>query len=131
MTGLINLLVAEEYLTITEGQCPVVRLGGRAVPVLAGKEKVLRRVEKKERAGVADDTTLFELLRKLRKQLSEKQQVPPYVIFHDSTLREMCRLCPVDRPAMLAISGVGENKFEKYGRQFIEVIREHVAGGQK
>ncbi|MCL4439090.1 MAG: DNA helicase RecQ [Firmicutes bacterium] len=125
LTNLINLLVAEEYLGITEGRYPVLRLGNRAVPVLTGKEKVLRKVRKKAPTADTADTTLFEMLRGLRKQLSEKQNVPPYVIFHDSTLQEMSRLCPVDRPSMLAISGVGENKLAKYGSQFIEVISKY------
>lgn len=124
LTGLINLLAAEEYLKISEGQYPVAILGRRAVPVLTGNERVLRRVGKKSVAGTAD-TTLFDLLRSLRKKLSEKHNVPPYVIFHDSTLQEMSRLRPADRQSMLSVSGVGENKFNKYGHQFIEVIRRY------
>ena len=130
LTSLINLLVAEEYLNITEGKYPVVRLGSRALPVLTGKEKVLRKIRKKAPAAGTADTALFEMLRGLRKQISEKQNVPPYVIFHDSTLQEMSRLCPVDRPSMLAISGVGENKFDRYGSQFIDVILKYTAGLQ-
>jgi len=125
LTSLINLLAAEQYLYITEGMYPVVRLGDKAVPVLTGREKVMRKVGKKDQSAEIPDTTLFELLRSLRKQLSEKQNVPPYVIFHDSTLQEMSKVYPVDRPSMLAINGVGENKFEKYGGKFIEVIRKY------
>ncbi|MHB8156553.1 MAG: DNA helicase RecQ [Desulfocucumaceae bacterium] len=129
LTNLINLLVAEEYLYTTEGTYPVIRLGARAIPVLTGSEKVMRKVRKKAQAAEAPNSTLFEILRSLRKQLSEKQNVPPFVIFHDSTLREMSRLCPVDRHSMLAISGVGESKFEKYGSQFIEAIKYSIDQG--
>ncbi|KJR99589.1 MAG: ATP-dependent DNA helicase [Peptococcaceae bacterium BRH_c4a] len=125
LTNLINLLAAEQYLYITEGMYPVLRLGDRAVPVLTGREKVLRKVIKKAPVAETSDTALFELLRSLRKQISEKQNVPPYVIFHDSTLQEMSKIYPVDRLSMLTINGVGENKFEKYGSQFIEVISKY------
>lgn len=131
LANMINLLVAEGYLITTEGKYPVLRLGNRAVPVLTGKEKVLRKIRRKKApaAGTAD-TALFDKLRGLRKEISEKQNVPPYVIFHDSTLQEMSRLYPVDRASMLAIGGVGENKFARYGSQFIDVIVKHTAGTQ-
>jgi len=125
LTNLINLLAAEQYLYVTEGMYPVLHLGDRAVPVLTGREKVLQKVRKKAQTAETPDATLFELLRSLRKQISEKQNVPPYVIFHDSTLQEMSKTYPVDRQSMLAINGVGENKFEKYGSQFIEVISKY------
>jgi len=125
LTNLINLLAAEQYLYVTEGMYPVLHLGDKAVPVLTGREKVLRKVRKKAQAAETSDTTLFELLRSLRKQISEKKNVPPFVIFHDSTLQEMSKTYPVDRQSMLAINGVGENKFEKYGSQFIEVISKY------
>ena len=54
------------------------------------------------------DKILFERLRNLRKVMAEKQNLPPYIIFHDSTLKEMCRHLPKDREGMLNISGIGE-----------------------
>lgn len=122
LTNIINQLIAEEYLNSTEGMYPVVKLGNKAIPVLRGSEKVLRRVKKKVEAKTSTDIGLFNLLRKLRKELSEKHKVPPYVIFHDTSLAEMSKKFPVSRQAMLAISGVGESKFEKYGEQFIDAI---------
>jgi ATP-dependent DNA helicase RecQ len=126
LTNIINQLIAEEYLNTTEGMYPVVKLGNKAIPVLRGNEKVLRRIKKKVEKIETPDTELFNLLRKLRKELSEKNNVPPYVIFHDTTLQEMSKKIPVDRQAMLAISGVGESKFEKYGTQFISVITDFI-----
>lgn len=122
LTSIINQLIAEEYLNTTEGMYPVVKLTSKAIPVLKGAEKVLRRIAKKTETKVPTDTGLFNLLRILRKELSEKHKVPPYVIFHDTALQEMSKKYPVDRQAMLAISGVGESKYEKYGKQFIDVI---------
>lgn len=126
LTNIINQLIAEEYLNTTEGMYPVVKLGIKAIPVLRGNEKVLRKIKKKVETIENPDTELFNLLRKLRKELSEKNNVPPYVIFHDTTLQEMSKKIPVDRQAMLTITGVGESKFEKYGKQFISVIMDFI-----
>ena len=122
---LINILIAEEYLGITEGQFPVVRLKEKAVAVLKNNEKVMQRVQKKK-AKVEADNSLFEELRKLRKTISEREKVPPYIIFQDSTLREMSEIMPVDKQSMLNIKGVGESKLKKYGDEFLEVIQKFV-----
>ncbi|HSI91372.1 MAG TPA: DNA helicase RecQ [Adhaeribacter sp.] len=67
---------------------------------------------------------LFETLRKLRKKIADEKNVPPYVIFTDSTLQEMASERPTNRISMLAISGVGMTKYENYGYDFInEIIR--------
>jgi ATP-dependent DNA helicase RecQ len=67
---------------------------------------------------------LFERLRKLRKKLADEQNVPPYVVFNDSTLLEMAAEKPTNRIAMLAISGVGMVKYENYGYDFVnEIVR--------
>jgi ATP-dependent DNA helicase RecQ len=71
------------------------------------------------------DETLFAELRELRTQLARKIHVPPYIIFSDAALRDMCRKRPLSREAFLAVSGVGEAKLEKYGAAFMEVIRDH------
>ncbi|MDZ4906990.1 HRDC domain-containing protein, partial [Clostridium perfringens] len=69
---------------------------------------------------------LFELLRELRLNISREENVPPYVIFGDGTLKEMTVKYPLDKDSMLDISGVGETKFNKYGERFIEVIKNYV-----
>lgn len=123
---LINGLIAEEYLALTEGQYPVVRLMPKAADVLRGKEQVYRKVRaRKVLAEAEGDEGLFERLRELRKQLAAKEKVPPYVVFADSTLREMSRLQPVSAAEMLAVKGVGDAKFRKYGDVFLEAVREY------
>ncbi|OUJ72929.1 DNA helicase RecQ [Hymenobacter crusticola] len=67
-------------------------------------------------------TALFDKLRQLRKRIADEQNVPPYVIFTDTTLQEMAAERPISRVAMLAISGVGMKKFENYGEVFIKEI---------
>lgn len=70
------------------------------------------------------DSELFERLRTLRKELADNQGVPPYVVFGDRSLRQMATTLPTDDQAFLAISGVGQTKLDKYGPQFMTVIRE-------
>lgn len=122
---LINVLTAEDYLMLTDGQYPVVRLKEKAVAVLKNEEKVYQKVEKKK-AKVARDSGLFEMLRSLRKEISEREKVPPYIVFTDSTLREMSEHFPINKKTMLNIKGVGESKLNKYGEEFIEVIKKYV-----
>lgn len=122
---IINILIAEGYIYSTEGQYPVVKIRPKAISVLKGECKVWQRIQKKQVQSEADES-LFELLRALRKEIAVEENVPPYVIFPDSTLREMCSFLPADRTAMLAIKGVGEVKFQNYGSRFIEVISEYV-----
>jgi ATP-dependent DNA helicase RecQ len=73
----------------------------------------------------AADDGLFDQLRKLRKRLSDEAGVPPYVVFHDSTLREMAARMPIDLDQFARLAGVGEAKLARYGAQFTAAIREH------
>jgi ATP-dependent DNA helicase RecQ len=122
---IINVLIAEDYIYSTEGQYPVVKIRPKAIPVLKGAEQVWQRIQKKQ-VQAKEDETLFELLRALRKEIAFAENVPPYVVFPDSALREMCALLPTDRTAMLAVKGVGQVKFVNYGEQFLAVIQEYV-----
>jgi ATP-dependent DNA helicase RecQ len=67
---------------------------------------------------------LFEALREKRRELAKEAQVPPYVIFHDSVLRELAALKPDSLAQMSNISGVGAKKLDAYGDAFLQVIRE-------
>ncbi len=86
-----------------------------------------KRVRGKKRdAGVAinpADNPLFEALRTCRRDLAKEAGVPPYVIFHDSVLREMAAQRPTSRSALMHLSGIGARKLEAYGDAFLEVIR--------
>ena len=68
------------------------------------------------------DEALFEALRTCRAKLAEDQGVPPYVIFHNSALEDMCRLRPRSLEEFALVSGVGERKKEKYGPAFLAVL---------
>lgn len=124
---IINMLIAEGYISSTEGQYPIIKISSKAVPVLKGETKVWQRIHKKQ-VKQEESQGLFELLRALRKKISEQENIPPYIVFPDSTLREMCRMLPTNRVSMLSIKGVGEVKFQNYGNRFIEVINEYNNG---
>ncbi|KEO84842.1 DNA helicase RecQ [Tumebacillus flagellatus] len=123
ITDLIHVLTAEGYLALSEGQYPVVRLEPKAVLVLQGQEQVFQRVQVQSETVYERDDTLFERLRTLRKEISQHEKVPPYIIFADSTLREMADTCPTDEAALGNIKGVGEAKIARYGEVFLELLR--------
>ncbi len=90
--------------------------------------KKARGKTKADAAGVPDeiaitDIQLWDALRECRLRLAKEHDVPPYVIFHDATLRQMVHDKPADETALLAISGVGQAKLDRYGAEFLEVIR--------
>ncbi|MGO0063803.1 DNA helicase RecQ [Brevibacillus fluminis] len=124
IADMIHLLIADGYLGVTESKFPVVTLAQRAIPVLKGEEKVWQKVMLRPVKQQVEDG-LFERLRDLRKTISQQAGVPPYVIFHDSTLRELCNVNPQDKRAMLTVKGVGEAKFEKYGQAFLECLQNY------
>jgi ATP-dependent DNA helicase RecQ len=75
--------------------------------------------------GSAEGHELFETLRALRKRLADAQGMPPYVIFHDATLREIAERRPVTLGEFAGIRGVGEAKLARYGEEFVAVVRGH------
>ncbi|MEJ2685023.1 MAG: DNA helicase RecQ [Candidatus Sulfobium sp.] len=131
---LLDELLAQEMLRQEGDSYPVLKLTQRGLDVLYGKEeaKALRRQESsKTKMGKAVDSgrydeALFGRLRGLRKKTAEAHRVPPYVIFSDKTLREMCRRFPTTLPDMRSISGVGDAKLERHGEEFIREIKKYL-----
>ncbi|MCI9597929.1 MAG: DNA helicase RecQ [Firmicutes bacterium] len=132
-----DYLLLNDYLTQTDDRYSVLRLGPKAGPVLARKEQVTMKAAKERETGAAkvekaskrdyeiENPRLFEALRALRTKIARIQSVPPYVVFTDKTLREMCARVPKTREEMLDISGVGDAKFKKYGKEFLRMIDEN------
>ncbi len=130
-------LIAQGFLDIDPDGHGALRLTEKARPLLRGEIALRLRVrparekkvtQKRERAAAdlaPQDRPLFEALRARRLELAREQGVPPYVIFHDSTLREMAALRPRDEDGLRGITGVGERKLEKFGARFLAVIRDH------
>lgn len=121
---MINLLIAEGYLRLTTDEYPVVKVEKKAFKVLKSNEKVYRNIMKVEETQ--EKLELFEKLRTLRYNIATKENLPPYVIFNDETLKELSTKYPTTKSSMLDIKGVGERKYNKYGDIFIELIKEYV-----
>jgi ATP-dependent DNA helicase RecQ len=144
LVRLIHELIADGYLKLTDSQYPVVQLAERVRGVIEGTEKVLSRVEPEAQAtksrsryggGRQDsshepyDEALFERLRDLRKKLATREGVPPFIIFNDATLRDMCQRMPADERGMREVKGLGEAKYAKYGAEFLRAISDYKREG--
>jgi len=103
-----------------EASAPDLRLARQRTPK-RDEPRTRSRVEAESWQGV--DRGLFDRLRELRLEVARERGVPPYVIFHDATLREMARLRPTSVSALLHVKGVGARKAEDLGNLFLEVIR--------
>lgn len=125
LTEFINTLIALGYLNYG-GEYPVVSLNNNSMDIVKGKRSVWIREHKINKASFTVDNELFEILRRLRHEIAVGEKVPPYMVFGDSTLKELSSRMPVDKEQMLEVSGVGERKYDKYGQQFIEKIMNYL-----
>jgi ATP-dependent DNA helicase RecQ len=139
--GYIDQLIAGGWLKPTEGDYPVLQLTASGVELmkdpaaapdlqLARQRKPQKeRAERLSRAAVQSwegvDRDLFESLRVLRLSIARARAVPPYVIFHDTTLRELARLRPENLDQLRHVYGVGARKADDYGAAILQVIEEH------
>ena len=122
---LIEFLISGGYLLSVSGEYPVLKVTESGIAVLTGKKQVFKK-EPKKVVQLSDEAadSLFEALRELRTDLASEAGVPPYVVFSDSTLKEMSQQRPQNRLAFLEIKGVGQSKLDKYGEAFLAVIKE-------
>ena len=125
LTEFINILIALGYLNYG-GEYPVVSLNNNSIEIVKGQRTVWIREHKINKASFTVDNELFEILRKLRHEIAVDENVPPYMVFGDSTLKELSSRMPVNKEQMLEVSGVGERKFDKYGDRFIEKIISYI-----
>jgi ATP-dependent DNA helicase RecQ len=112
------------------------QLTEEARPLLRGEmslQLAVPRLDTAARAAKSDklsnknyDKQLFAKLRKLRKTIADDEELPPYVVFSDATLIDMADILPTSYGEMLAVSGVGQRKLEKYADQFLDLIQEHI-----
>lgn len=128
-------LVARGYLRVDMDRFGALCLEEQCRGLLRGEESIqLRRDaakgkgKKQTRSTLPEniDVALWEALRDCRRELAEEQGVPPYVIFHDRTLQEMCLALPRSLAQFGRLTGVGERKLDKYGAAFIEVVENHL-----
>jgi len=136
---LIEELLLEGYIATGEYQVlklrDISRLKNTETKVLVkitDEDKMAKRKEKpkKNKKGMDSLTSagfkLFDKLKELRLEIARAEKIPPYIVFNDKTLIDMCAKMPTTKSDMLNVSGVGENKYGKYGERFIAVIKEYV-----
>lgn len=140
---LIAHMLEEGYIVQTDGEYSVLQMGNiRALREENARVIIRTFEERKEDAGGSRRKTkskrstdsltaagfeLFEKLRALRLEIAREEALPPYIIFSDKTLIDMCAKAPGNQQEMLDVSGVGENKFYKYGQRFLGAIGEFMS----
>ncbi len=117
----IDFLTSKQYIEMTGGQYPVLKVTNSGKEVLMNKTKVFRK-ERKVIAALSIDQDLFEHLRQCRKELAKSENVAPFIIFSDVALKEMATKLPITAEQFLSIKGVGNQKFDRYGQAFMNVI---------
>lgn len=140
---MLNKMLIDGILYLTNDKYSIVKLDKSAASIETGKSRVIMKLSKetgsekqstenkkrrKSEILTSRGLDLFEVLRQERTRLAKEEGMPPYIVFSDKTLTDLCVKLPFDKDEMMMVSGVGENKFEKYGQQFIHVILEFTKG---
>ncbi len=130
---LVDELLAQKVIEKSDGPFPALLLLPKAVKILKNEErveivKVVEKIKAKEQNRTLEatetpyDQQLFELLRVLRKEIAQEQGIPPYMVFSDPSLHQMASIYPRSADTMVTVTGVGEVKLQRYGRQFLRLI---------
>ena len=148
---LINQMIRMGYIIQTEGEYSVLKVGNIADLQTKNTKIIVKKFKEKEKisaskkrknpfekdsfsaskvgssagstaANSSRNSALFEILRQLRLQIAKEESVPPYIVFTDKTLIDMCSKLPQNEDEMLNVSGVGQNKLKKYGQRFLQEI---------
>ena len=120
---IITVDLTRPYLRVTDMSYPILR--GSAKFMVKKSKRLHSRVT--QDGNVAVNQELLDVLKAVRQKFAKKRGVPAFVIFSDATLNDMCRKMPMTDDEFLSVSGVGANKLEKYGEEFLGVIREYVS----
>ena len=148
LKNIMNEMIAEEYLFMTQDKYMLIKLGKNASDLLSGVCRIVIKClpEKEEQTKVSDShrkagrkqrisdiltsagLELFDKLREKRLEIAREEAIPPYIVFSDKTLLDLCVKVPTSKSEMLNVTGVGEVKYERYGERFLEVIRQNRSG---
>jgi ATP-dependent DNA helicase RecQ len=136
--SIFRQLITSDYLSVNMERHGALQLTEKSRPLLRNQQTLQLRKYKKTKAEKTSSTSrkqktslrpqdepLWNALRECRKTLADKAGLPSFVIFHDTTLREMVQARPQSLQEMLTISGVGAQKLERYGHDFLNRILEH------
>ncbi|QKH06014.1 DNA helicase RecQ [Bacillus cereus] len=121
----IEFLISDELIAVEHGTYPTLKVTEKGKEVLLGKENVLRK-ERVETRQIVQDHPLFEVLREVRKEIAQGEGVPPFVIFSDQTLKDMCVKMPQNDSELLTVKGIGEHKLVKYGSHFLQAVQHFI-----
>ena len=131
---IIMTLVSREYIYITADKFPVLKLCAKSGEILRGEVTVFHKKHLMEKQtsvkakGIIPlnfNEELYEKLKELRYSLSQEKGLAPFMIFHDATLKEMASFFPQNKNELLNIKGVGLKKYESYGDNFLQIIKEY------
>jgi len=142
---MINKLLLEGYLIQSNDKYALLRITAFGRELIAGEHTIIMKLAKEEAQAPREKSPkakktrrtdiltskgldLFEELRAIRARLAKEEGMPPYIIFSDKTLTDMCIKLPMKKEEMLEVSGVGEHKFQKYGSEFITAITKFTGG---
>lgn len=145
---IIGQMLVEELLSQSKDKYALLKITANAREVLIGKRTVLLKKQKqdfsegqneelsntisvkKRKSDILNSRglELFDVLRGLRTEIAKEESIPPYMIFSDKTLVDMCVKVPFTKAEILNVSGVGENKYDKYGERFLKQIQEYTGG---
>lgn len=134
LRDIIHHLALRNYLSVTNGEYPVVKLGSLANDVLRQNARIEMKLVmdadapryEREQPRIARqvDMRLFARLAALRTEIAQKRSVPVYSVFTDSSLTDMCIKLPSNKDEFQSVSGVGQAKLERYGEAFLKAIAE-------
>lgn len=151
---IINQMLADGLLCVTKDKYALLRLTRESKEILSGERTVTLKTSKEEleaskKKASSDSTSkaksksrrsdlltskgldLFEHLREVRMKLAREANLPPYIVFSDKSLVDMCMKLPQNKSQLLEVSGVGEHKYEKYGEAFLSAIKEYANGSRE
>ncbi len=148
---MVDFLEMSEYIYATNDEYPVLKLGKNSDDILKSRATIImkslenreyredkeNRVRKSSKSGNSKaskntpiNEKMFEILKEVRREIAEKEDVPAFMIFHNTTLMEIARELPTTESQFLEIGGVGKMKSEKYGKAFIDAVNEYVNGDE-
>lgn len=143
---MIQQMLSEGLLAISKDRYAILKVPKDAEEVLKGERHVIWKRAKADPKKTTDSHTsgsskmrksdilnskgleLFDRLRALRTEIAREESLPPYIIFSDKSLVDMCVKAPLTKPEMMQVNGVGENKYERYGERFLAAIADYTRG---
>lgn len=143
---LIGQMIQEGYLRQTRDKYALLQTTGKAQDIMDDVCTITVKMEPKSSRSVEEDDKIkgtgkrrsdilntrglefFDILRGLRMSIAREESLPPYLVFSDKTLVDMCVRLPMNREEMMEVNGMGAYKFEKYGERFLDCIRENTGG---